>query len=53
MAEAKDEQEAEKRYWLARMVETPYQNPQEFMYCGKRTDNDYHISNMHWLRCVR
>ena len=53
VAEAKDEQAAERRYWLARMVETPYQNPQEFMYCGKRTDKDYHISNMHWLRCVR
>ena len=38
---------------MARMAETPYQNPQEFMYCGERIDKDYYIAKIHWLRCVR
>ena len=38
---------------MARMAETPYQNPQEFMYCGRLTDRDYYIAKIHWLRCVR
>ena len=38
---------------MARMAETPYQNPQEFMHCGERIDKDYYIAKIHWLRCVR
>ena len=36
LAAAEDERAAEERYWLARMAEIPYQNPQEFMYCEER-----------------
>ena len=38
---------------MARVVEAPYQNPQEFMYCGGRIDKGYYIAKVHWLRCVR
>ena len=38
---------------MARMAETPYQNPQEFTYCGELIDRDYYIAKVHWLRCVR
>ena len=38
---------------MACMFEAPYQNPQEFMYCGERIDKDYYIAKIHWLRCVR
>ena len=41
VAAAEDARAAEGGYWLARMVETPYQNPQEFMYCGERIDKEY------------
>jgi len=40
-------------YWLARMLEKPYQNPQEFMNCGERFERGYYIAKIHWLRCVR
>ena len=42
VAAAEDARSAEGKYWLARMVETPYQNPQEFMYCGEHIDKDYY-----------
>lgn len=53
VAAAEDERAAEGRYWLARMMEAPYQNPQQFMYCGELIDKDYYIAKVHWLRCVR
>ena len=53
VAAAEDEQAAKGRYWLARMMEAPYQNPQQFMYCGELIDKGYYIAKIHWLRCVR
>ena len=53
VAAAEDERAAEGRYRMARMVEAPYQNPQEFMYCGERTDKNCCIAKVHWLRWVR
>ena len=53
VAAAEDARAAEGKYWLARMVETPYQNPQEFTYCGELIDKDCYIAKIHWLRCVR
>ena len=38
---------------MARMMEAPYQNPQQFMYCGELIDKGYYIAKIHWLRCVR
>jgi hypothetical protein len=32
------------------MMEAPYQNPQQFMYCGELIDKDYYIAKVHWLR---
>jgi hypothetical protein len=53
VAAAEDARAAEGRYWLARMVETPYQNPQEFMYCGERTDKDYVLHCQDTLAALR
>merc|ERR1712070_175579 len=53
VAAAEDERAVEGRYYLAHMLEAPYQNPQEFMYCGELFDKDYYIAKIHWLRCVR
>jgi hypothetical protein len=53
VAAAEDTRAAEGRYWLARMAEAPYQNPQKIMHCGERIDKDYYIAKIHWLRCVR
>ena len=53
VAAAEEELAAEGRYWLARIVDQPYQNPQEFMYCGERFEKDYYIAKIHWLRCIR
>ena len=53
VAAAEDERAAEGRYWLARIVEAPYQNPQEFMHCGEKFEKDFYIAKIHWLRCVR
>ena len=53
VAAAEEERAAEGRYWLARIVDQPYQNPQEFMYCGERFEKDYYIAKIHWLRCIR
>ena len=41
VAAAEEERAAEGRYWLARIVDQPHQNPQEFMYCGERFEKDY------------
>mmetsp|Transcript_56368 Transcript_56368/g.112906 ORF Transcript_56368/g.112906 Transcript_56368/m.112906 type:complete len:95 (-) Transcript_56368:18-302(-) len=35
------------------MMEAPYQNPQQFMYCRELIDKDDYIATIHWLRCVR
>ena len=50
---AEDERATEGRYWLARILEAPYQNPEEFLYCGERFEKGYYIAKIHWLRCVR
>ena len=38
---------------MARMMEAPYRNLQQFLYCGELIDKDYCISKTHCLRCVR
>ena len=43
VAAAEEERAVEGRYWLARIVDQPYQNPQEFMYCGERFEIDYYM----------
>ena len=53
VAAAEDERAEEGRYWLARIVEAPYQNPAEFVYRGERLEKDFYIAKIHWLRCVR
>ena len=50
---AEDERATEGRYWLARILEEPYQSPQELLYCGERSEKGYYIAKIHWLRCVR
>ena len=52
VAAAEDARAAEGRYWLARMVETPYQNPQEFMYCGERIDKGYYTTLPRYTGCA-
>jgi len=37
VAAAEDSRSSEGRYWLARIIEEPYQNPQAFMQFGKAT----------------
>ena len=50
---AEDERATEGRYWLARILEDPYQNPEAFLHCGERFEKGYYIAKIHWLRCVR
>jgi len=52
-AAAEDSRSSEGRYWLARIIEEPYQNPQDFMYCGEQFGKGYYIAKIHWYRCVR
>ena len=52
VAAAEDERAVEGRYYLVRMWEAPYQNPQEFMYCGEFFDKDCYFAKIHRLRCV-
>ena len=44
MAAAEEERAVEGRYWLDRIVEKPYQNPQNPMYCGERLKKDNYIA---------
>ena len=53
LAAAEDSRSSEGRYWLARIIEEPYQNPQDFMYCGEQFGKGYYIAKIHWYRCVR
>ena len=53
VAAAEDSRSSEGRYWLARIIEEPYQNPQDFMYCGEQFGKGYYIAKIHWYRCVR
>jgi hypothetical protein len=52
-----DKRAAEGRYYLARIVGTPYQNPAEFMHAGERFEKDVYIAKtcakICWLRCTR
>ena len=50
---AEEERTVKGRYWLARIVDLPYRNPQKFMYRGGRLEKDYCITKLQWLRCVR
>lgn len=50
---AEDERAAEGEYWLARILDEPYQNSAEFMYAGERFETGYYVARIHWLRCVR
>ena len=50
MVAAEAERAAEGRYWLARMMEAPHQNPQKFMYYGELIEKNYFIAKIHWLR---
>ena len=50
---AEDERALEGTYWLARVLEEPYQNTAEFMYAGEKFESGYYIAKIHWLRCVR
>ena len=52
-AAAEDSRSSEGRYWLARIIEEPYQNPQDFIYCGEQFGKGYYIAKIHWYRCVR
>ena len=52
-AAAEDSRSSEGRYWLARIIEEPYQNPQDFMYCGEQLGKGYYIAKIQWYRCVR
>ena len=49
---AEYERATEGRYWLARILEDPYQNHEEFLHCGERFEKEYYIAKIHWLRCV-
>ena len=50
MVAAEAERAAEGRYWLARMMEAPHQDPQKFMYYGGLIEKNYFIAKIHWLR---
>ena len=52
-AAAEDSRSSEGRYWLARIIEEPYQNPQDFMYCEELFGKGYYIAKTHWYRCVK
>ena len=52
-AAAEDSRSSGGRYWLARVIEEPYQNPQDFMYCGEQFGKGYCIAKIHWYRCAR
>jgi len=53
VAAAEDSRLSEGRHWLARIIEEPYQNPQDFMYCGEQFGKVYYFAKIHWQRCVR
>jgi hypothetical protein len=50
---AEDVRALEGAFWLARLLEEPYQNAAEFMYVGEKFESEYCIPKTHWLRCVR
>ena len=52
-AAAEESRSSEGRYWLARIIEKPYQNPQDSMYCGEQFGKGCYIAEFHWYRCVR
>jgi len=41
-----DERAAEERYYLAPIVEAPYQNPTESMHAGERSEKDFYIAKI-------
>ena len=46
VAAAEDSRSLEDRYWLARIIEGPYQNPQNSMYCGEQFGKGYYIAKI-------
>jgi len=46
VAAAEDSRSSEGRYWLARIIEEPYQNPQDFMHCEEQFGKGYYIATL-------